>query len=291
MIKTLNLGASPRAVQHHYDIGNNFYRLWLDSSLTYSCGYWETSEDSSLLEPAQMQKIDFHIGQAKAHGAERVLDIGCGWGSTLKRLVEVHRVKRAIGLTLSEAQAQWISQFNHPQIETCLESWQNHSPENLYDSIISIEAFEHFAQVTYSNLERVEAYRAFFSRCYEWLKPGGWISLQTSACGNMRHEDFNQFIVNEIFPESCLPRLAEIAEAAERIFEVVAVRNDRADYTRTLHTWIKKLEANRDEAIKIVGEPTVRRYERYLRQSLFSFKVGTSTLLRVTLRRLNRPRN
>src|SRR5258705_13615220 len=97
-------GASAEAIQHHYDVGNDFYTLWLDETKTYSSALWE---DARTLEEAQLRKIDYHIRQARVEGAHRVLDIGCGWGSTLKRLVEHAGVEQAVGITLSNAQADW----------------------------------------------------------------------------------------------------------------------------------------------------------------------------------------
>lgn len=290
MTSIQNAGASTEAIRHHYDIGNNFYRLWLDESLTYSCALWEKGKENSSLELGQIQKIDFHVAQARAHGAWRVLDLGCGWGSGLRRMVEVHHVEQAVGLTLSEAQVKWISQLNHPRIKTCMESWKDHSPKERYDAIVSIEAFEHFSRKNLSSVQRIEAYRAFFLKCHEWLNSGGWLSLQTSACGNMHYEDLAEFIVSEIFPESSLPRLSEIIEASDRLFEVATIRNDRQDYVQTLRTWIQNLKAKRGEAAAEVGDLLVDRYERYLRQSLHSFKTGTTTLLRIALRRIDRPR-
>jgi cyclopropane-fatty-acyl-phospholipid synthase len=100
-----NPGASVQAIQHHYDLSNAFYQLWLDRSCTYSCALWQEGDS---LEAAQLRKIDFHIEQARVKQGDRVLDIGCGWGSTLNRLVEKYQVQQAIGLTLSETQSQWI---------------------------------------------------------------------------------------------------------------------------------------------------------------------------------------
>ena len=283
--KNPNTGASAEAIQHHYDVGNEFYRLWLDSTLTYSCALWE---ENDTLESAQIRKIDFHVKQARASGAERVLDVGCGWGATLKRLVEKHEVKQACGLTLSQTQAAWIASFNDPRIDVRVESWSDHSPEKPYDAIISIGAFEHFVKPKLTKAQRVKSYRAFFQRCHEWLKPGGFLSLQTIAYGNIRRENMIDFI-EEIFPESELPMLAEIAEASERVFEIMALRNDRQHYKRTCAAWYSNLKANRAAAIKLVGQEMVARYEKYLRISRMSFHRERSVLLRITLRRIDHP--
>lgn len=286
-VKTQNHGASSQAIQHHYDIGNDFYRLWLDPTLNYSCALWEENEGYDAHEIAQVRKLDFHITQARVKGTKRVLDIGCGWGSLLRRLVEVHGVETGVGITLSKTQADFISRFNHPKIQVYLESWSEHIPREPYDGIISIGAFEHFAKSEVSNEEKIEAYRAFFSRCHSWLKPGGWMSIQTIVYENSTKEDLSQFFAEEIFPESDLPRLSDIAKASDRLFEIVALRNDREHYVRTLKAWLKNMKANRTAAVDMVGEEVVARYEKYLSFSMIGFHSGATNLSRIVMHRLD----
>src|SRR5215212_4888186 len=97
-----NPGTPAAAIRQHYDVGNDFYELWLDPSMSYSCALWATGDAAATdtLEAAQLRKIDFHLPQARAAGKQQVLDIGCGWGATLRRLVEVHGVGQVVGLTL-----------------------------------------------------------------------------------------------------------------------------------------------------------------------------------------------
>lgn len=284
-----NPGAGVKAIQHHYDVSNDFYRLWLDRHMVYSCAFWG-QEDT--LDSAQIRKFDYHIEQSRARGAKRVLDIGCGWGGLLLHLVNQNHVEHAVGLTLSRAQLQSVNGLNHPQIEGRLESWSDYNPADHFDSIISIGAFEHFALLESSSEEKIAGYRDFFSRCHQWLKPGGYMSLQTISYGDIprdkRHTDL--FIANEIFPESDLPRLADIAEAIEQRFEIVSLRNDRWDYARTMRLWFEQLRANRKAAAALVGEEKVVRYERYLRTFIYSFELGAFLLLRMTLRKIDRPR-
>ncbi|MBD2165163.1 class I SAM-dependent methyltransferase [Calothrix membranacea FACHB-236] len=291
-LNTATPGASHQAIQHHYDVGNDFYQLWLDSTMTYSCAIWEEGETESALELAQIRKVDFHINQAKAKNAKRVLDIGCGWGTVLQRLVEVHGVEQAVGLTLSEAQKDWISAKKHPQIEVNLESWLNYSPAKPFDAIISIGAFEHFVKPELSSNEKIDVYRTFFTRCHEWLKPGGSMSIQTIAYGKRKPEEVQknlgaQFANQEIFPESDSPRLTEITAAAEGIFEVISVRNDRMDYVRTLQAWLTNFRSKRTEIINLVGKTVFERYERYLYLALLGFLTGDLLLLRLTFRRID----
>jgi cyclopropane-fatty-acyl-phospholipid synthase len=278
-----NPGASAQAIQFHYDIGNAFYALWLDPTLTYSCALWDNHDT---LEAAQLAKIDYHIEKSGARGRARVLDIGCGWGATLNRLTSEAAVHSATGLTLARQQATYIDQQRWPGVEVHVESWSDHLPRAPYDAIISVGAFEHFAKLDQSPGEKVTGYRDFFRRCHEWLPPGGCLSLQTMSYENSSRDDFSPFFASEIFPESDLPRLSEIASASERLFEIVSVRNDRQHYARTSLEWRRRLLKRRAEAVALVGEEAVSRYDKYLHLWAIGFHTGTMGLLRLQLRRL-----
>lgn len=280
-------GASAQAIQKHYDIGNEFYRLWLGDSLVYSSGIWKPNESYDALELAQIRKLDYHVNQARAAGAKKILDVGCGWGSLLKRLVENHGCDEAVGLTLSNEQAHYISTFQNPKIKVLIENWADHKPQDNYDAIISIGAFEHFARPDYSSEEKTAGYRKFFLSCHKWLKRGGWMSLQTASQGKFSEKDKVIFPLNEILPETELPRLAEIVESTERIFEIVKIRNDRMDYAQTFRAWLKNFKTNRKIAIQMVGKEIVDLYDHYLHVFVFAFETGRNDLLRITLRRID----
>ncbi|HSP81433.1 MAG TPA: class I SAM-dependent methyltransferase, partial [Myxococcaceae bacterium] len=260
---------------------------WLDPTCTYSCALWEEGDE---LEAAQLRKLDDHIAQAGAQGAGRVLDIGCGWGSMLQRMVNVHGVQHAVGLSLARNQVQHIQAQGDARIDARLESWSDHSAERPYDAIISVGAFEHFAQHGLTPEEKIASYRHFFARCHEWLKPGGRLSLQTIVYGNCLREDFSPFFAEEVFPESDLPRPSEIAAAADCLFELELVRNHREHYKRTCEIWWRRLRQRRTEAVQLVGEEVVARYEKYLQYCTIAFHVGTMGLMRLTLRRIDSPR-
>ena len=130
-------GASADAIQYHYSIGNEFYRLWLDPTITYSGALWE---EGDTLEAAQFRKLDYHLTQARVQSGARVFDIGCGWGSGLRRMVEKYDVGQAVGLTLSQAQADYIASCHLPRTEVRVETWLDHAPAQPYDAIISIGA-------------------------------------------------------------------------------------------------------------------------------------------------------
>jgi cyclopropane-fatty-acyl-phospholipid synthase len=281
-------GASPDAIQHHYDVGNDFYRTWLDESMTYSCALWDDATD---LQSAQMAKLDFHAVQAQCRGADRVLDVGCGWGGMLERLVQVHEVKKAVGLTLSEEQAAWVRAKNLSAIEARVEAWGDHEPTEPYDAIVSVGAIEHFASLDESDEEKVNNYRQFFARCHKWLRPGGRISLQAMAYGNLLRDDIRGgFVSKEIFPESDFVKLSEIVAGSEYLFEIERLRNDPLDYARTCQEWLDRLRKNREEAVAAAGKELTDKWEKYLELSVRGWEMRATNLLRITMRRIDTPR-
>jgi len=282
-------GASQAGIEHHYDVGNQFYALWLDPTLTYSCALWEGHDDT--LQAAQERKFDYLTREARAIGVATVLDVGCGWGGLLRRLVEHHDVTNVVGLTLSAAQAGYLSSWADSRYDVRVENWADHRPSARYDAIISIGAFEHFAHFGMPRPERVAAYRRFFNSCHEWLPHGGRLALQTNANGNNACMDRQTaldmlFIIRHIFPESVLPWPSEIFEASERLFDVVSARNDPDHYARTCQAWLDRLLTSRKRATELVGERIVMDYERYLRAAIGAFDKRHLGLLRIVFERV-----
>lgn len=281
-------GASAESIAHHYDVSNRFYSLWLDESMTYSCALWQNDDDS--LSAAQMRKIDYLVSMAAARGRERVLDIGCGWGAAMQRLVAQHGVDHVTGLTLSEAQARHVEGLGDPRLEVRVQDWADFVPDAPYDAAISVGAMEHFAKFGWERSKKIQAYRRFFEKCYESLKPGAGLALQTIGKGNVALDEQGVkdtfFIVQHIFPESDPPRLEEIVRAAEKLFEVVSVVNHREHYARTCAAWLERLQVNRAEAAEITGPEKVEIYETYLKAAIRQFELGHANLYRLSLRRV-----
>jgi cyclopropane-fatty-acyl-phospholipid synthase len=276
------------SIQYHYDVGNRFYELWLDSRMIYSCAMWPEGDYTDDLDTAQLRKLDYHIDQSGAAKARRVLDVGCGWGGLLARCRERNPgLEQAVGLTLSAEQKKYIDEFRKTDAIDCrLEDWHDHRTNQPFDSIISIGAFEHFAAPDDGRQTRQAKYREFFEFCRSNLRKGGLLSLQTIAYLNMRREDASKFMNKEIFPNSDLPYLEEIVEASSGCFEIVALRNDRLDYAHTCKLWGRRLKANRSEAVVVSDEATVRRYEKYLQEGSVGFFLGKLSLLRITGKKL-----
>jgi cyclopropane-fatty-acyl-phospholipid synthase len=275
-------GASPEAIQAHYDVGNGFYRLWLDPSLTYSCALWAGEDDT--LEAAQARKLAWIAEPAVRRGARSVLDIGCGWGAMLAWLSN-NGVEHGVGLTLSEQQRDYVESLNLPGVEVDLESWRDHRPAAPYDAIVSVGAFEHFADLDLSEAARQAIYREFFEACHGWLAPGAPLVLQTIAYGPVPALLGRELFL-EYFPESDLPRPYEIFKACDGLFEVTDFRNDREDYIRTLKAWHRNLRAQRDAAVAEVGEAKVEFYKRYLGASTMMFAARNTVLLRLKMTRI-----
>ncbi|WDZ82297.1 SAM-dependent methyltransferase [Micromonospora cathayae] len=268
-------GASMDAIQQHYDLSNDFYALWLGSSMAYSCALWDGPDDD--LDTAQLRKFDYLIEGARATGARRVLDVGCGWGGLMDRLVGTHRVGHAVGLTLSDQQADWVRRHSPAAVEVHVQNWLDHTPDEPYDAIISIGAFEHFARDGLTRPARIAAYREFFARARGWLPAGARIAVQTNVKGNNVRMDRQTvrdllFIMQRVFTESEIPDLAEVIQGSERIFDVVSVRNDPDHYARTCAEWLAGLRRHRDQALALVGEEQVADYERYLSSTVGHFE-------------------
>jgi cyclopropane-fatty-acyl-phospholipid synthase len=279
-------GASAQAIQFHYDVGDEFYRLWLDPQMVYSCALWSDEPDDDL-ESAQRRKIEWHLSQAGASGCNALLDVGCGWGALLRHAVSRYGVRRGVGLTLSRSQAEHVAAIGPPNVQAQLQAWQDHHPERPYDAIVSIGAFEHFADLKQDESSKLAGYRSFFRFCHRSLVKGGRLSLQTITYGTSNRRSFSPFFSEHVFPESDLPHLAEIVQAVDGLFEITILRNDREDYARTLRAWLQRLHSNRRETECLVGRAKVSIYEKYMKLMWLGFHSGSMNLARIGLRRID----
>jgi cyclopropane-fatty-acyl-phospholipid synthase len=288
---SLRHGASRRAVQTHYDVSNEFYESWLDASLMYTSGLWSGADKSGSLLEATKRKIDMFASCILPGPGARVLDVGCGWGGALRRLVDAHGAWSGIGLTLSAAQVAYVEAHPIPGVQVRLEGWEEHQPAEPYNGIVSFGAFEHFARDGSDTSERVDRYRTFFSSCFSWLSDGGRLGLETIA-----HDDAPDTAsplgrgplgdtVLAIFPESICPHFSEIVLGFEPWFEVRLLRSDAADFAATCRAWNQRLRAHEADAIAAAGADTVRRFRQYLASSEVQFRLGAITNYRFVLQR------
>lgn len=282
-------GVAAADIRAHYDAGDAFFALFLDPTLTYSCALFD--DPALTLEEAQRAKIAWHLDRAHARPGVRLLDIGCGWGALMAEAVTGRGCAEAVGLTLSDAQAAHIARTAPAGVAVRLEHWRDHRPTAPYDAVVSVGAFEHFAHPGLPRAARIEAYRAFFAACAQWLRPGGRLSLQTIAYppgfdrAGYDASDYGAFVRARIFPQSDLPELSEILAAADGLLEMEIVRNNRRCYAQTTRLWLARLRARRAEAVALVGEARVADMERYFRISIAAFDLGNLQLLRVAVRK------
>jgi len=274
-------------IQAHYDISNDFFGLWQDPTRTYSCAYF--ARDDMTLEEAQFAKIDLALDKLDLRPGMTLLDVGCGWGSVMKRAVEKHDVN-VIGLTLSRNQ-RTLAQQILDEIETdrsrqvLLRGWEEFDAP--VDRIVSIEAFEAFPK---------ERYKAFFDMCYRIMPADGRMVLQTIMGHPLKRWPemgipitmtdlrFMRFIAKEIFPGGSVPCDEDVVEYSGAAGYSVEKRQDLTpDYVRTLDTWATKLEATHDQAVAVTSEEVYDRYMKYLRGCSDFFERNVSYVGQFTL--------
>lgn len=274
-------------IQAHYDLSDDFFGTFQDPSRTYSCAFYER-EDMSL-EEAQLAKIDLALDKLELRPGMTLLDVGCGWGSVMKRAVEKYDVN-VIGLTLSKNQAVYCEHLlteieSDRSRQVFLRGWEEF--DQPVDRIVSIEAFEAFPK---------ERYAAFFETCHRILPTDGRMVLQT-ILGHplkrwpdmgipitMTDLKFMRFIAKEIFLGGAIPCDEDIANYSGAAgFSLVQTQYLNEHYVRTLETWALNLEAAHDEAVAATSEEIYQRYMRYLTGCADFFQRGISELGQFTL--------
>jgi cyclopropane-fatty-acyl-phospholipid synthase len=256
-------------IEAHYDLSDDFFGLFQDPTRTYSCAYFEP-EDLTL-EEAQIAKVDLNLDKLDLKPGMTLLDIGCGWGTTMKRAVERYDVD-VIGLTLSKNQHACAQQLldgidTNRSRRVLLHGWEDFSEP--VDRIVSIEAFEHFGH---------ENYDRFFKNCFNILPDDGRMTVQSSVSyhpDNLQARGkkltfetarFIKFMLTEIFPGGRLPTTEMMVECGEKAgFIVPEPFSLCSHYVQTLRIWGDALEANKDKAIEIQSEEVYERYMKYLR--------------------------
>jgi cyclopropane-fatty-acyl-phospholipid synthase len=291
------MGTSPPAIMHHYDLSDDFFGIWLGPEMVYSCGWWESADGRDSLARAQMRKLDFFADRLGVRG-RRVLDVGCGWGALLDRLVRVHRAASGVGLTLSPAQADFAGRRNVEDVSFRLQNWTDHDPSEPYDAITCIEATEHFASDMLSPDEKVEVYRAFFERAASWLRPGGKMGLQLICLDNVGHSGsragrgpFADLILTDIFPESMPASLSELVLGWETHFELDEFLDHPTHYQRTFRAWTLAFREQEALARDLVGDHACRTYARYFAAGEAAFRLREHSLYRVILTKRPGPKS
>lgn len=264
------------AISFHYDVSNAFYGLWLDVQRVYSCAYFETPDDT--LEQAQRNKLEHICRKLRLRPGERLLDIGCGWGALVCWAARHHGV-RAHGITLSQRQLEYARERIRSEglqnlVTVELRDYRD-LDATLYDKVSSVGMFEHVG------LANLPAYYAAVQRV---LRPGG-LFLNHGITHD--EEGWNRTVATEfinryVFPDGELDCVSNIQLGMERAgFEIHDVEGLRPHYALTLRHWVRRLEANRDEALQEVDEVTFRIWRLYMAACALEFESGGTGIYQI----------
>ncbi len=284
------------AVRSHYDKSNEFFKLWLDPTMTYSCAYWE--DGAATLEEAQYAKRKLALDKLNLEPGMTLLDIGSGWGATMRHAVEEYDVN-VIGLTLSENQyAHCVAEFDKMDSprrkQVRIQGWEEFPDDEQIDRIVSLGAFEHFADG--AGDAGYERYGVFFKKFYNLLPDDGRMLLHSivvptaeegKAMGlktTMSLLRFISFILREIYPGGRLPQVEQVDRySTEAGFKIERHHFIGKNYVPTLTAWADALEAHKDEAIALKGQEVYDIYLHYLRGCSDLFRDGYTNVCQFTM--------
>jgi cyclopropane-fatty-acyl-phospholipid synthase len=264
-----------RAVRHHYDVGNDFFALFLDDSMTYSCACF--SRGAETLEEAQETKLEMVCTKLGLRPGERVLDVGCGWGSFVRHAASRHGV-RALGITLSEPQAELArrraaEEGLAEQVEFRVADYRELGGER-FDAIASIGMVEHVGE------ERIDLYARQLASL---LVPGGrLLNHGIAKLSEIDTPDEGPFSERFVFPDGVPLPLSRIVLALERTgFVTRHVEGFADDYAETLAHWIKRYESRYSEAERLAGAERARVWRLYLHAARQAFLTGEASIYQV----------
>ena len=263
-----------KEVQSHYDIGNDFYKLWLDETMSYSCGYFLHEDDS--LYQAQVNKVDYILKKLYLSQGMRLLDIGCGWGFLLIEAAKKYGV-RGTGITLSHEQyEEFKRRIKEQNLEDLLEVElmdYRDLPKlgKTFDRVVSVGMVEHVGR---------HNYQLFMDCAKKVLKPGGLFLLHFISA--LKEHPGDPWIKKYIFPGGVIPSLREMLScAAEDDFHTLDVENLRLHYNRTLRCWDKNYKEHIDQVRQMFDERFVRMWDLYLASCAATFHNGIIDLHQV----------
>ena len=275
------------AIQHHYDVSNEFYQLWLDPRMVYSCAYFREESDS--LEQAQVQKLDHICRKLRLQPGEKFLDIGCGWGALVMHAAKHYGVV-ATGITLSEnqhrlAQERIREAGLQDHCKVMLKDYRDMPGEGVFDKVASVGMFEH---VGLRNLP------VYFSVVRRLLKEKGLFLNHGITSSDVENRAVGlgagEFIGRYVFPKGELPHLhREIRDMSEQDFEVHDVESLRPHYERTLGFWSSAFEEHFEEAVQASSDRTARIWRLYLAGCAYAFEQGWISIYQVLATRRTKP--
>jgi len=266
-----------KAVAYHYDVSNEFYSLWLDRQMVYSCAYFKSSEDD--IDAAQTQKLDYICRKLRLRPGERLLDLGCGWGGLLMHAARNYGVK-GFGITLSIPQAEMArgrireeGLTEQCRVDVC--DYRDLDSGSEFDKIVSVGMFEHVGEALLPE---------YFRQAWRRLRAGGVFLNHGIASSAAFKRKGPSFIDKYVFPDGELvPIDVTLRAAASAGFEVRHVESLREHYALTLRHWVRRLESETETARSIVGDSTYRVWRLYMSGSAHAFKTGRLNLYQVLL--------
>jgi cyclopropane-fatty-acyl-phospholipid synthase len=273
-----SLRRDAQAISYHYDLSPDFYRLWLDEGMTYSCAYFDSAGED--LETAQKRKLDYICRKLRLKAGERLLDIGCGWGGLVLHAARHYGVE-AHGITLSRSQAAvandrirraGLSDRCHVEVLDYREVQEPYG----FDKLVSVGMFEHVGE------DRLPDY---FAQAWRLLRPGG-VFLNHGISSSLAHPlpDGPSFIDRYVFPDFALLPVTDTLRLAEMTgFEVRDLESLREHYSMTLDQWVLRLEKHREKACRITNEMTYRTWRLYMAGCSHAFKLGQLNIYQALL--------
>lgn len=277
---------SRASIAHHYDVGNDFYRLWLDPEMVYSCAYF--SDEQQTLGAAQQDKLDYLCRKLRLRHGQTLLDIGCGWGALAIYAARHYGVK-VHGITLSEAQQRFAQkrvadEGLQQQVKIELRDYRDLPEQVKYDKVVSVGMFEHVG---------IKNFPTYFATVKRILKPGGlFLNHGITSETRWKSTPVSRFINRYIFPDGQLTRVSDVANSMERAgFEILDIEGLRRHYTYTLRHWVKALESNHNKATVLSSEVTYRLWRLYMAGSAFYFDEGSLGVHQLLVGHLRAPLN
>jgi cyclopropane-fatty-acyl-phospholipid synthase len=274
-----SIGSDRQAISRHYDVSNDFYRLFLGKGKLYSCAYFKTGAED--LDEAQANKLDHLCRKLRLRPGEKLLDIGCGWGGLVAYAARYYGVS-ATGVTISRRQHEYAQAMVEREglSRTCrveLQDYRQIAGEGCFDKIVSVGMFEH---VGTKNLP------VYFKTASRLLKNDGLFLNHgiTAESHGRRGSAATKFINKYVFPDGELTSLSRIMSVVEAVnFEALDVESLREHYAKTLKLWTLNLQADREKAIALAGEKVYRAWILYMAGSAWGFEKGNINVYQVLL--------
>jgi len=266
-----------RAISYHYDLPAEFYALWLDQRMVYSCAYFATPEED--LDTAQIRKLDYICRKLRLRAGERLLDIGCGWGGLIVHAAAHYGVE-AVGITLSVPQAEMARKRLHElglndRCRVEVADYRDLEHNQQYDKIVSVGMFEHVGE---------RLLPEYFRRAWDLLRPGGVFLNHGIVYSATYHRHGPSFTDRYVFPDGELVPISTSLRAAElSSFEVRDVESLREHYALTLHHWVRRLEAHAEQARRITDDAVYRTWRLYMAGAAHSFRSGRLNIYQTLL--------